>query len=103
MSSIWMLVGVVVPEAEWALAFARDKGLPADLHKLKDEPEYVRTLQAAVDRVNQKLSVIEKVRRVIIADEAFSTDNQQLTPSLKIRRHVLKQVYGERLDKLYKD
>jgi long-chain acyl-CoA synthetase len=70
---------------------------------LKDEPEYVRTLQAAVDRVNQKLSVIEKVRRVIIADEAFSTDNQQLTPSLKIRRHVLKQVYGERLDKLYKD
>jgi long-chain acyl-CoA synthetase len=97
------LVGVVVPEAEWALAFARDKGLPADLHKLKDEPEYVRTLQAAVDRVNQKLSVIEKVRRVIIADEAFSTDNQQLTPSLKIRRHVLKQVYGERLDKLYKD
>jgi long-chain acyl-CoA synthetase len=49
------------------------------------------------------LSVIEKVRRVIIADEAFSTDNQQLTPSLKIRRHVLKQVYGERLDKLYKD
>ncbi|WP_372918554.1 long-chain fatty acid--CoA ligase, partial [Sandarakinorhabdus sp.] len=97
------LVGVVVPEAEWALGFARDKGLPADLHKLKDEPEYVRALQAAVDRINQKLSVTEKVRRVIIADEAFTTDNQQLTPSLKIRRHVLKQVYGARLDKLYKD
>ena len=97
------LVGVVVPEAEWALSFARDKGLPADLHKLHDEPEYVRALQAAVDRVNQKLSVTEKVRRVIIADEAFTTDNQQLTPSLKIRRHVLKQVYGERLDRFYKD
>ena len=25
------LVGVVVPEAEWALSFARDKGLPADV------------------------------------------------------------------------
>jgi hypothetical protein len=24
-----------------------------------------------------------------------------MTPSLKIRRHVLKQVYGERLDRLY--
>ncbi len=97
------LVGVVVPEAEWALAFARDKGLPADLHKLRDEPEFVRAIQAAVDRINQRLSVIEKVRRVIIADEAFTTDNQQLTPSLKIRRHVLRQVYGERLDRLYKD
>ncbi len=97
------LVGVVVPEAEWALSFARDKGLPADLDKLRQEPEFVRAMQGAVDRVNQKLSVIEKVRRVIIADAPFSTDNQQLTPSLKIRRHVLKQVYGERLDKLYKD
>ncbi|MEI6484862.1 MAG: AMP-dependent synthetase/ligase [Sphingomonadales bacterium] len=97
------LVGVVVPEAEWALSFARDKGLPADLHKLQNEPEFVRAVQAAVDRVNQRLSVIEKVRRVIIADEAFTTDNQQLTPSLKIRRHVLRQVYGERLDRLYKD
>ena len=95
------LVGVVVPEAEWALAWARDKGMPADLHKLVKEPEFHRAMMAAVDRVNSRLSVIEKVRRVIVADEAFTTENQQMTPSLKIRRHVLKQVYGERLDKLY--
>jgi len=95
------LVGVVVPEAEWALAWARDKGMPADLHKLAHEPEFQRAMMAAVDRVNSRLSVIEKVRRVIIADEAFTTENQQMTPSLKIRRHVLKKLYGERLDKLY--
>ena len=95
------LVGVVVPEAEWALAWARDKGMPADLHKLAKEPEFQRAMMAAVDRVNSRLSVIEKVRRVVIADEAFTTENQQMTPSLKIRRHVLKQVYGERLEKLY--
>lgn len=97
------LVGVVVPETEWALGFARDKGLPADLGKLAREPEFTRAVQAAVDRVNQRLSVIEEVRRVIIADEPFSTDNQQLTPSLKIRRHVLKHVYGDRLNRLYRD
>jgi long-chain acyl-CoA synthetase len=55
-----------------------------------------------VDRVNKDLSVIEKVRRFIIADEPFSVDNQQLTPSIKIRRHVIKDVYGDRLDALYK-
>ncbi len=95
------LVGVVVPEAEWAMCFARDMGMPADLAKLRKEPEFQRAVMAAVDRVNARLSVIEKVRRVVIADEAFTTDNQQMTPSLKIRRHVLKQVYGARLDKLY--
>ena len=95
------LVGLVVPDPEWALAWARDKGMPPDLHKLCREPEFHRALMAAVDRVNARLSVVEKVRRVIVADEAFTTDNGQMTPSLKIRRHVLKAMYGERLDKLY--
>ena len=51
--------------------------------------------------MNADLSVIERIRRFIIADEPFTTDNEQLTPSLKIRRHVIKSVYGERLDALY--
>ena len=44
----------------------------------------------------------ERVRRFILADEGFTIENQQLTPSLKIRRHVLRDVYGERLDGLYR-
>jgi long-chain acyl-CoA synthetase len=95
------LVGVVVPEAEWALGWARDQGMPADLKKLSHEPEFQRALMAAVDRVNGRMATTEKVRRVIVAEEAFSTDNKQLTPSMKIRRHVLKAAYGEKLDKLY--
>ena len=46
--------------------------------------------------------MIEKVRRFIVADEAFSIENEQLTPSMKIRRHVIGKVYGERLDALYR-
>ena len=57
---------------------------------------------AAVDRVNADLLVIEKVCRFILVDEPFTVENQQLTPSIKIRRHVLKDVYGARLDALYK-
>ena len=46
--------------------------------------------------------VIERIRRFIVADEPFGIDNEQLTPSMKIRRHVIGKVYGERLDALYK-
>jgi long-chain acyl-CoA synthetase len=58
-------------------------------------------LQAAVDRVNGDVSVIEKVRRFIVADAPFTIENEQLTPSMKIRRHVISGVYGERLAALY--
>jgi long-chain acyl-CoA synthetase len=79
-------------------------------HVAPQKVEGMRTLQngiaqamvAAVERVNKDLSVTERIRRFIIADEPFTIENQQLTPSLKIRRHVLKDVYGERLDALYR-
>ena len=74
----------------------------ASSHELAHDPDYVKALGAAVDRVNAELSVIEKVRRFIVADEPFTVENQQLTPSIKIRRHVIKEIYGARLDALYK-
>jgi long-chain acyl-CoA synthetase len=70
--------------------------------EIAGKPDVQQRLQRAVDRVNAEVSVTEKVRRFIVADEAFSIENEQMTPSLKIRRHVVKQVYGERLDALYK-
>jgi long-chain acyl-CoA synthetase len=69
---------------------------------LTSDLDYHRALSAAVDRVNADLSVIEKVRRFVLADEPFTVENQQLTPSIKIRRHVVRETYGERLDALYK-
>jgi len=79
------LVAVLVPDADIA-----------------DSPDVQQKLSAAVDRVNTDLSVIEKVRRFVVADAPFSAENEQLTPSLKIRRHVIKAAYGDRLEKLYR-
>ena len=84
------LVALLVPEPEFAADYAGDAGALA------------KALGKAVDRVNADLSVIEKIRRFVIADAAFTVENEQLTPSLKIRRHVIAKDYGERLDALYK-
>jgi long-chain acyl-CoA synthetase len=54
-----------------------------------------------VDRVNAELSVTEKVRRIAVTPDAFTVDNEMLTPSMKIRRHKIKELYGARLDALY--
>ena len=95
------LVGLVVPDPEWAHEWAEEKGFPTDLAVLKGMPDFIRAVNAAVDRVNTQLSATEKVRRVILADAAFTVENEQMTPSLKIRRHVLKLAYGDRLNALY--
>ncbi|CAN5153212.1 AMP-dependent synthetase/ligase [soil metagenome] len=79
------LVGLLVPEPEIA-----------------DQPDVQQRLSAAVDRVNSELSVTEKVRRFVVTDAPFTIENEQLTPSMKIRRHMIQTTYGGRLETLYR-
>ena len=96
------VVGLVVPDPEWAVEWAQANGEKFDLRALQDLPTFRSAVRAAIDRVNHDLSVIEKVRQFAFADEPFTIDNEELTPKQSIRRHKLKARYGERLDALYK-
>ncbi|MBL8656438.1 MAG: long-chain fatty acid--CoA ligase [Altererythrobacter sp.] len=95
-------VGLIVPDAEWALEWCRAQDVRFDCRKVQELPEFRAAVRAAVDRVNADLSVIEKVRGFVFADEPFTIENEQLTPSMKIRRHKIREVYGERMDALYR-
>ena len=66
-----------------------------------NEDELRTKLSNAVALVNKKLSMIEQIRHFAVADEAFTTDNEMMTPSMKIRRHVITAKYGEALEALY--
>jgi long-chain acyl-CoA synthetase len=96
------IVGLVVPDPEWLMEWAVANDEAPDVATLCGNPAVQRAVQAAVDRVNKDLSVTEKVRRVALTCEAFTIENEQLTPSMKIRRHAIKAVHGARLDALYK-
>ena len=95
------LVGLLVPDAAWLAEWAAANTKPADLAALHEDTDLLRALDAAVARVNAQLSAIERVRRVRIAPEPFSVENGQMTPTMKIRRHVLLEAYGDRLEALY--
>ncbi len=51
--------------------------------------------------VNASLPAAERVRRFTIAAEPFSLTNMQLTPTLKIRRHAIREVYQPAFETLY--
>ena len=73
-----------------------------ELRNIATSPDALFTMVGeAVERANSRLSQLERVRRFIIADEPFSTENGEMTATLKVRRHVVRQVYGERIDALY--
>jgi long-chain acyl-CoA synthetase len=80
------LVALIVPDETWS------KGQTKDI-KL--------TIKAVVDRVNKSLSTIEKIKRFTIISSPFSIENEQMTPTMKVRRHIVRDKYEAQLNKMY--
>jgi long-chain acyl-CoA synthetase len=95
------LVAVVVPDPDFTAHFARENDSTAELAALADDPRFTRAIGAAVARVNGHLAAAERVRRFVIASEPFTIANGQMTPTLKVKRHAIREVYGAAIDGLY--
>ena len=93
------LVALIVPDPEFAAEWSGNA--QADLAALADDETFRKTIGDAVDRMNADLSVIERIRRFAVTREAFTIENDMMTPSMKIRRHVIRERYGDALELLY--
>jgi len=82
-------------------AWARAEGLGADFDALVGHPAVRERVQTAVDRVNAGLSRTEQVRRFALLDRELTLEAGELTPTLKLRRPLLAERYGDRLEALY--
>jgi long-chain acyl-CoA synthetase len=89
------------PEAieHWLAVRKRPKDTPRA--QLREDPELLADVQKAVDYANEAVSRAEGIRKFVIIDGDFTEENGLLTPSLKVKRHAVTEVYGEEIEKLY--
>src|SRR3954463_5581823 len=95
------LVAVLVPDPDFAGAYRGGRAGPGDLAALAGDPGFHKAVGEIVARVNEGLAPPERIRRFLIASEPFSTANGQLTPTMKVRRHAVRDAYGAAFDALY--
>ena len=93
--------GMLTIEPEILQAMVHGDRRPYLVALIVTDAEHGGDIGEAVRRVNAKLGNIERIRHFVAADEPFTTDNEMMTPSLKIRRHVIRAKYGDKLDALY--
>jgi long-chain acyl-CoA synthetase len=83
---------------EWAranaIAFASRSVLIAN-------PKVQAHYEAIVEGVNANLARFEKLKRVLLVPDEFTSDNGVLTPTLKLKRRVLEERYRREIDNLY--
>jgi long-chain acyl-CoA synthetase len=71
------------------------------LTSLVEDKGFQNTVGEAVDRANQKLSVIERVRRFRLMAEPFSIENGLMTPTLKLKRQRICSLHRDLIESMY--
>ena len=95
------LVALIVPDKEHAMAWAIKKNKPEDLKLLIEDQDFIKMIKEVTSNVNAKLSIIEQIRKFILIDEEFTIENDMMTPTMKVKRFKIKNIFGDKLEKLY--
>jgi long-chain acyl-CoA synthetase len=94
------MTALLTLDAEEAPAIAAQRGWPTDTRAMAEHPAVVAEVQSHVDAVNAKLSHVEQVKRFTIIADEFTVD-EELTPTMKVKRKVVTEKYAEDIDALY--
>ncbi len=83
---------------EWAAA----QGITTtDRPTLVRDPKVIARYQQEFDRANKDLQAWEKVKRFRLVPDEWTQDTGHLTPSVKLKRRVVKETYGKQIDEMY--
>ena len=73
----------------------------ARLEELAADDGVRQLLQAVVDDVNRDRSRFEQIKRFAILPRDFSAEEEEITPTLKLRRRVVQEHFADEIEALY--
>ncbi len=80
----------------------RGAGGDGDEEALARDPAVYRLLEGHITRAMKDVASWEHVKKFVVLPRPFTVANDELTVSLKLRRNVILQHHGERLEELYR-
>jgi long-chain acyl-CoA synthetase len=95
------IAALITLEPEELPKWAAEQGLPGDVATLAATAQVRELIQGVVDEVNADRSRYEQIKRFVILPRDFTMDDGELTPTLKLKRRVVAEHFGDQLEELY--
>ncbi|HWE34280.1 MAG TPA: long-chain fatty acid--CoA ligase [Solirubrobacteraceae bacterium] len=95
-------VALITLDAEEIGPWAKERNLPDRLEALAETDEVREMIQAELDRANSHYAQVEQVKRFKVLDHDLSIDDGELTPTLKVKRNVIYERYGDLFESMYR-
>ena len=88
-------------DREFTKKWAEDKNKKFSINELIDDEEFIKVIKQTTERVNKQLAKVEQIRKFLLIDKEFTIENEMMTPTMKVRRFMVKLNYKNQLEELY--
>ncbi len=96
------ITALIVPNFERLERDAKKMGLSfASREEMVADGRIRQLVQGEIDHFNQKLSRAEQIRKFALLPRDFSIEEDEITPSLKVKRKSIDRKYKELIDAMY--
>ncbi|KAL4852872.1 Long chain acyl-CoA synthetase 7 [Chlorella vulgaris] len=97
------LVAVVIPDPDYLLPWAKERGLPADLAALCQHPQVVSAALKSMQEEGRAagLKGFEQISAIHLHPEPFTVENGMMTPTFKLKRPQAQTFFQQAIDEMY--
>ena len=97
------LTAIVMIDQENVERFAQERDIPfSNYASLTRAPEILELIQAEVDRVNKQFARVEQVKKFFLLDRQLTAEDEELTPTMKLKRKLVQTKYAEQIEAMYR-
>jgi long-chain acyl-CoA synthetase len=97
------LVALVVPNFESLGPWAKARGIGGGPEQWVADERVQSLIQEEIDRVNADGERYEQIRAFELLPRELTLEEGEITPTLKVKRRVVHERYGDLLERLYRD
>ncbi len=100
-----MPAALIQPNWEFVVEWGKNKNLslPTDLNALCQHPRVIARIQKEIDLYNTKFGKWEQIKKFELTPEVWSIELGLLTPTMKMKRKVIKAHYQDLIEKIYSE
>ena len=96
------LSSLIMIDEENVIKFAQDNDIPfSNFESLCKSIEVINLIEAEVNNVNTKFANVEQVKKFSLIDIQLSAEDDELTPTMKLKRKFINEKYSSTIDSMY--
>ena len=96
------LTVIIMIDQENVEKFAQDNDVPfSNYASLTRAPEVQQVIQEVIDGVNKKFARVEQIKKFFLLDTQLTAEDEELTPTMKLKRKLVQEKYAPQIQAMY--